>query len=71
MLLLHLPNKLLQRIAEEVEFAEHINALAGTNTRLYNLLNPSIFIVAMSKNMEVQHYGGLQNMGKRRQLINR
>jgi ankyrin repeat protein len=50
-MLLRLPNELLQCIAENLEFGEHINAFARTNTYLYNLLNPYLYCC------DVQHFG--------------
>ena len=42
-MLLRLPNELLQCVAENLDLAEHINAFARTNTRLYNLLNRYLY----------------------------
>lgn len=43
MLLLHLPNELLQCIAEKLDLQRDINSFAQANTRLYNLLNTYLY----------------------------
>jgi ankyrin repeat protein len=43
MLLLDLPNELLQSLAEALELERHINAFTQTNRRLYNLLNTYLY----------------------------
>lgn len=43
-MLLRLPNELLLCIAKDLEFVEHINAFARTNTCLRNLINPYLYL---------------------------